>query len=337
MTKKALLLSLSSPLLVLACGTVIALRAQQPPSPALPPQPHLADVDDAGNFSFFFEGGNFLGVSTEQVTKENAGRYGLPREPRGVGITRVVRDSPAERAGLKENDVITRFDGEAVTSVRKLNRLIGEASPEHTARLTIARGGAEQEISVTLGTRRSEMPRMFEGAVRPPLQGELGRGFEVIPRGGDGSFSMSFGTGRRIGVSTTSLTKQLADYFGVAQGGGVLVSSVTENSPAARAGIKAGDVITEADGERVANASDLTRALNRKKEGEVTLTIIRERKQRTIKLTPERREGRSFEFSPDALFIPPVAKAIRTVPLPRIRVTPRANKSLLLRAQPRIL
>ncbi len=335
MTKRALLLSLSSPLLVLACGTVIALRAQQPPSPpALPPQPHIADVDDAGNFSFFFEGGNFLGISTEQVMKENASRYGLPR---GVGITRVVRDSPAERAGLKENDVITRFDGEAVTSVRKLNRLIGEASPEHTARLTIARGGAEQEISVTLSTRRNEMPRMFEGAVRPQLQGELGRALEVIPRGGDGSFSMSFGTGRRIGVSTASLTKQLADYFGVTPGGGVLVSSVTENSPAARAGIKAGDVITEADGERVANASDLARALNRKKEGEVTLTIIRERKQRTIKLTPERREGTSFEFSPDALFVPPVAKMIRTVPLPRIRVTPRANKSLLLRAQPRIL
>ena len=267
MTKKALLLSLSSPLLVLACGTAIALRAQQPPSSPSPPTlPHIADVEDVGNFSFIFEGGNFLGVSTEQVTKENASRYGLPREPRGVGITRVVRDSPAERAGLKENDVITRFDGEAVTSVRKLNRLIGEASPGHTARLTIARSGAEQEISVTLGTRRNEMPRMFEGAVRPQIQGELGRGVEVIPRGGDGSFSMSFGTGRRIGVSTTPLTKQLADYFGVAQGGGVLVSSVTENSPAARAGIKAGDVITEADGERVSNSSDLTRALNRKKE-----------------------------------------------------------------------
>src|SRR5256885_12076745 len=61
------------------------------------------------------------------------------------------------------------------------------------------------------------------------------------------------------------LTKQLADYFGV-KDGGLLITSVTENSPAAKAGLKAGDVITAAEGEKVTSSGDLTRAINKKDE-----------------------------------------------------------------------
>ena len=94
---------------------------------------------------------------------------------------------------------------------------------------------------------------------------------------------------RRIGVSTMSLTKQLADYFGIADGKGALVTSVTEDGPAAKAGVKAGDVITAVDGEAVDSPGDISRVINRKKEGDVTLTIIRNKSQQTIRVTP--REG----------------------------------------------
>jgi serine protease Do len=80
------------------------------------------------------------------------GRYGL-REARGVGITQVVKDSPADKAGLRKDDVIMRFEGESVTSVRKLTRLVSEVAPDQTARLSISRGGNEQEVSVTMGKR----------------------------------------------------------------------------------------------------------------------------------------------------------------------------------------
>ena len=82
------------------------------------------------------------------------------------------------------------------------------------------------------------------------------------------------------------LTKQLADYFGIADGQGVLVTSVAEDSPAAKAGIKAGDVITAIDGEKVAGAGDVARGINKKKEGDVTLTVIRKGNQQTITVTP---------------------------------------------------
>src|SRR6185436_1195870 len=81
----------------------------------------------------------------------------------------------------------------------------------------------------------------------------------------------------------------LAEYFGV-RDGGVLVTSVTENSPAAKAGLKAGDVITAIDGEKVTSPGDLTRGLNKKESGEVSLTVMRDMSVRTMTLTPEKSE-----------------------------------------------
>src|SRR5207245_9685454 len=98
---------------------------------------------------------------------------------------------------------------------------------------------------------------------------------------------LSFGVKRRSGASTKPLTKQLADYFG-AKDGGLLITSVSDNSPAAKAGLKAGDVIETVDGEKVTSSGDVSRAINKKQDGDVTFTIIRDRSTRTIKLTPEK-------------------------------------------------
>src|SRR5437588_2844229 len=100
------------------------------------------------NFTFLLDGGAFLGVGTEDISKENMARYGM-REVRGVGVTEVVKDSPAEKAGLRKDDVILRFDGESVTSVRKLTRLVNESSADQNVRLMISRGGSEPELRAT--------------------------------------------------------------------------------------------------------------------------------------------------------------------------------------------
>src|SRR5258708_38117193 len=86
------------------------------------------------------------------ISKENMSRYGL-REVSGVGVTQVLKDSPAEKAGLKKEDVILRFDGESVTSACKLTRLCGEASAGQPWPLSIRRGVPEQKISATRATR----------------------------------------------------------------------------------------------------------------------------------------------------------------------------------------
>jgi membrane-associated protease RseP (regulator of RpoE activity) len=282
--------------LILTAGIVLAQQVAPPPMPSTPPgEPALPmPPDGPQNFSFFISGGSFLGVYAEDVSKDNMGRYNL-REVRGVGITQVAKDSPAQKAGLRKDDVILRFDGENVTSTRKLTRLVSEVAPDQTVRLAISRGGAEQEVSVTIAKRNESINagegfRALQGM--PDLRGLMapeGPGgnvwkWEGPGQGGDMVFA--FGNNRRIGVSTMQLTKQLAEYFGIADGQGVLVTSVADDSPAAKAGIKAGDVITAIDGEKVDGAGDVARGINKKKEGDVTLTVIRKGNQRTIPVTP---------------------------------------------------
>jgi serine protease Do len=285
----------------------------------------LADADDVINdqdpgstnrsFSILLGDGTFLGVGTEDISKENMGRYGM-REVRGVGVTEVVKDSPAEKAGLRKDDVILRFDGESVTSVRKLNRLVNESSPDQTVRLTISRGGAEQELSATLTKRdlhglfNDQFKDVWKAQIHDDVIRGIESGFPSIQMG-DGDLIWQLSGNRRIGLSTQTLTKQLADYFGV-KDGGVLVTSVSDNGPAARAGLKAGDVITAIDGEKVSSPGDLARAINKKQDGDVTLTVVRDHNARTVTVTPEKK--------PEPKVIRPGTIGTRTITIPSITI-----------------
>lgn len=277
--------------LLLTGGIALAQQASPGP-PQGPPRPLDGPPEPPDTFSLFIDGGSFLGVYAEDIGKENMSRYGL-REPRGVGITGIVKGSPAEKAGLKKDDVILRFDNEGVTSVRKLNRLVSEVAPDQSARVAISRAGSEQEVTVTVGKRAGQENMMqgfraFKGVM--PEAGPNTWTWEGPAPDHEG-FVFAMGNNRRIGISTMQLTKQLADYFGVVDGRGVLVTSVADDSPAAKAGIKAGDVITAADGEKVEGAGDLSRTINKKKEGDVTLTIIRNKSSRSITVTPKEGDG----------------------------------------------
>lgn len=274
--------------LILTAGLAVA-QQPAPPPPAPPDEPF------GSTFSLLLDGG-YLGVYAENINRENMGRYRMS-QPRGVGITLVIKDSPAEKAGLKKDDVILRLDGENITSVRKLNRLVAEIAPEQSVRVTLSRGGAEQELTATIGNRNnaplfSGHPRNWKSEGNPKdfkWEGPMIERFG-LDLNKDGDLTFILGNSRRIGVSTMELNKQLADYFGIAGGKGVLVTSVTEDSPAAKAGVKAGDVITAIDGEAVDSPGDLSRVMNRKKEGDVTLTVIRNKSQQTFRVTPT--EGR---------------------------------------------
>jgi serine protease Do len=286
--KLALIMALILGVGVIAGGIAYA----QEPTASTAPMALFADDDQEPadrSYSIFLSDGAYLGVGSEDITRENMGRYGM-REVRGVGVTQVIKDSPAEKAGLKKDDVILRFDGESVTSARKLSRLVNESSADQTVRLTISRGGAEQEVTVTLS--KHNLSNLLGAEIRNDVLRGFGKEWpKDWPqiKSDDGNFVFSFGGNRRIGVSTETLTKQLADYFG-AKDGGVLITSVTENSPAAKAGLKAGDVITAIDGEKVDSSGDVSRVINKKQEGEVSLTILRDHNSRTVNLTPEKRE-----------------------------------------------
>jgi serine protease Do len=334
--------------LILAAGVAVA---QQPAPPPTPP-----DEPSDRTFSFFIDGGSFLGIYAENISRENMGRYHMS-QVRGVGVTQVVKDSPAEKAGLRKDDVILRIDGENVSSVRKLNRLVSELAPDQSVRVSFSRGGAEQEVTATVAKRSNQSfagdlipggPRVWkwEGPDPKTFKWEgapFGRGDLFDNKDGDVWFSL--GNSRRIGVSTMELTKQLADYFGITGGKGVLVTSVTDDGPAAKAGVRAGDVITAIEGEAVDSPGDISRVINRKKEGEVTLTIIRNKSEQTIRVTPSEARvpgtldrpqiGRriviprinfpDIEIAMPNIVVPAVSIPSININMPRIRVMPRTR------------
>lgn len=287
--------------LILALAWTAAV-AQTPPAAPAPPR--------IEGFTQFFTDGNggYLGVQTQEVTKENFSKFGL-REVRGVAIEKVVENSPAAQAGLQDNDVIVQVNGEEITSVRKLTRLLGEIAPDHKARITILRGGSEREITATLGKRPgatfssggswtapglptpAPMPNILAPTIIAPINPD------ALRRAPDGSRQFfSFGSARQIGVGVSALNRQLGDYFGVSDGKGLLINNVHENSAGAKAGLRAGDIIVEVDGKAVATMGELTRAINEKKEGDVSLTIIRNKNRQTIRVTPEKAaEGENIQ------------------------------------------
>ncbi len=271
----------------------------------------------AQTFAFSFDGdGGYLGVQSIEVTNENFAKFGL-REVRGVAVDKVLEGSPAAAAGIKDGDVIVRFNGEEITSTRKLTRLVSEVAPDHQVKLTVVRNGSEQEVTATVGKR--PMPKFGEGnfAFTMPPTGKIeAPGFQglerlkdlpqmkdfpkgdfpqvfMAPKDGE-AFTWRMGEGRQIGVGVSPLTRQLAQHFGVESG--VLINEVRENSPAAKAGLKAGDVIVEIDGKTAKGDFDLIRAINSKKEGDVSVTFVRDGKRQTVSITPEASKDAGFLF-----------------------------------------
>lgn len=307
MFKKGNLFALFALFVLISAG----IRAQDTTAP----KPPKAPLPTTGSFQVFTnEGGSYLGVQMQEVNKDNFSKFGL-REVRGVAIEKVSESSPAAQAGLQNGDVIVRFEGEEVSGIRKLQRLIGEVAPDHQTKITVLRDGKERDFTVTMGKRPGvifqngvvntmTLPNLtpFPGGKMTqlaPLQPfpNAGTIFKTVPNGDNMVWSFAFG--RKIGVGTAQLTKQLGEYFGVTDGKGILVTSVNENSPAAKGGLKAGDVIIEADGKSVANSMELMKALNSKEKGVVTLTVIRDKNRQTVTVEPEAGKPEVFEFNTD--------------------------------------
>jgi serine protease Do len=227
------------------------------------------------NVMFGEEGGSWLGVETREVTSDNAKELKLPSE-RGVVLGRIAPDSPASKSGLRENDVVTEINGQQVEGAMQFRRMIREIPAGRNVQLTVWRDGHTQKINVTLGKSeelRHNMTRVTPGtpgtfAFRMPELPEMPDLPEVaeIPEIPEMP-SMEWGgpmvyAGRpRLGIDAEDLAGQLGSFFGAPDGEGILVRSVNSGSPAEKAGVKAGDVITSLNGERIRTVGDLRQKL----------------------------------------------------------------------------
>jgi serine protease Do len=224
-----------------------------------------------------FVGGTYLGVNLAEIDAGRAKELKL-KEDYGVEITRVEENSPAEKAGIKTGDVVLEYNGQRVEGMEQFGRLVRETPPGREAKITISRNGAAQTLTAVLGSRHTRfavnLPPDF-----PPMP-DIPRIYQAM-------------RSARLGVEAEALGAQLAGYFGVKEG--VLVRAVLDNTPAQKAGIKAGDIITKVDGMAVTEPSELSgavRAANAKKT--YTIDLTRDRKPLTVTITVEDRSERSL-------------------------------------------
>jgi serine protease Do len=256
-------------------------------------------------------GGPRLGVSLADVGSEERTRLKLGDE-RGALVRDVQADTAAARAGLKTDDVIVRFDGETVRSAAQLTRLVRETPPGRTVTIEVSRGGAVQRLSATLEEARGfgkigelgdfdiampPMPPMPAMPPMAPMPPELLR--EPLLRDKDGS-EWNFFAARpgRLGIRYQELTDQLARHFN-ADEGSLLVSHVDAGSPAAEAGLKAGDIIVKVDGKAVSRGQELRDRISRAESGaQITLGVLRDGKPVDVTVTLPARERTRVKREP---------------------------------------
>ncbi len=245
----------------------------QPPLPE-PPQPPSPPQTREFNTNLFGSGGTYLGVNLAEIDANRAKELKL-KEDYGVEITRVEENSPAEKAGLKAGDVVLEYNGERVEGIEQFGRLVRETPAGRDVKLTISRDGKLQKLAATLESRRSRYSVNFPPSVRLPQ-------FYMpdIPQIYTATRSA------RLGVEAEALGDQLAAYFGVKQG--VLVRAVLDNTPAQKAGLKAGDVIVKLDGISVTAPGELSSALRQTSAKRAySIELMRDRKPVTVTVTVE--------------------------------------------------
>jgi serine protease Do len=231
------------------------------------------------------EGASWLGVESQEITSEKAKELKLPAE-RGVLLERIVPDSPAAKAGLKDNDVITEINGQRVEGAAQFRRMIREIPAGRSVQFTVWRDGRAQTISATLGKSEDQGNMWFKTAPRafsfqlPKIEVP-----EVAPMPDmdwDG-IGVLAGGHPRLGIDAEDLSGQFGAYFGAPDGEGVLVREVNSGSPAEKAGVKSGDVITSLNGERIRSLGDLREKLAADVEAKtVKLGVLRNKSEVSV-------------------------------------------------------
>ena len=177
----------------------------------------------------------------------------------GVLVDQVLSDSPAEKAGLKDGDIIVKMDGQKVESERDIRKMLKDLENTKPISLDVVRDGKTLKLTVTPEKRQQTI---------------LG----------------NFG-GNYIGVDLQEMDSDLARYFQASPDSGILVARVEPDSPAEEGGLKSGDVITELNGQKIKSQKDLRKGLDNVKEGEsASLTILRQGKSQKMTVQPENRQ-----------------------------------------------
>ncbi len=212
------------------------------------------------------------------------------RDGEGALVNRVVDDSPAAEAGLQDGDVIVSFDGQRVRDANELTSAVRDAKPGARAPVVVMRDGGKKTIKVELGSRKTpaagfapDLEALHKGLADRMIYMHRG---EEATASSPMMWTMGDEPNAFLGIQMGALTKQLGRYFGARDGEGVLVNEVIDDSPAARAGIEAGDVILRLSDRAISGPDDVRNALRKAEPGDkLSVTVLRDHAERTFEVT----------------------------------------------------
>ncbi|MDP3731931.1 MAG: PDZ domain-containing protein, partial [Candidatus Omnitrophota bacterium] len=173
----------------------------------------------------------WFGVAVQDLTDELAKYFGLP-DKKGALVVSVLENSPAQKAGIKESDIIKQFDNEAINNVRELLNAVGKAEVGGKVKVVVLRDKKEIGLKLEVGERPENLEEVTQ---------------------------LEAASSKWRGLTVKELTPDIASRLGVEEKKGVVVVDVEGGSPADEAAIIAGDVIQEINKEAVKNISDYQR------------------------------------------------------------------------------
>jgi serine protease Do len=241
----------------------------------------------AGPEFLLYSAQGYLGVDLKEIDPDRISALRL-KDAHGAEVTMVDHDAPAGKSGLlKVHDVILQLDGQSFDNVEQLRRRLREMPSGRTISLLVSRDG--NPINVTVQSEHWTVPDPT-----PPPQSAPPR--SASPRSGMAStfvpsrppvpgFLDLSSKNLYVGADVNPVQKQLADYFGVRSGTGLLVENVDFQSPAARAGLKAGDVVVKVESAQMASRNDWLKAIRSHRGQMVQVTVMRNKQEQVLTMS----------------------------------------------------
>ncbi|NDA61310.1 MAG: PDZ domain-containing protein [Chitinophagia bacterium] len=195
----------------------------------------------------------------EGAASENKAMLGVISEnnEKGALIKEVSKGSAAEKAGIQAEDIITSINGVAIQNAADLSKEVGKHEPDETIQISYLRNGKNETTTATLTKNQRANIRMYR--YNRPDNKNFDERIQIFPPNRDMDMDMLPGVRRlQLGVSIQE----------VESAKGVIITAITENSPAARAGLKKDDIILSANGNPIADVNDVRKLLGNSKEGD---------------------------------------------------------------------
>jgi S1-C subfamily serine protease len=247
----------------------------------------------------------YLGVEIQDINDDELTALKL-KDVRGAEITSLDHDGPACKAGMRIHDVILQMNGQLIEGGDQLRRLLREIPAGREVSFIVSRDGQTQTMTMQMADRRKVEQQAWEQHYSVPAPGGIGNSFLDTAPASSGSVVTTpkghrdfLGTSMILSSSFTGaklevMGRQLAEFFGAEAGAGLLVRSVDENSPAAEAGMKAGDVVVRINSIALSNGADWTKTVHDNRGRAMPVVVLRDKHEQTLTLIPDAKKRSSL-------------------------------------------